>query len=64
MLKKMYYLNPSCVKMIPVMAVVLFDPNKSTFYCNCLEYSYQDVKNYTNSLKSDYGIENVLTAKM
>ncbi len=51
----MYYLNPSQIKALPVLAVVFFDPNKSNLIVN-LEYSYQDVKNYTNSLKSDYGI--------
>jgi len=29
-----------------------------------IEYTYQDVKNYSNSLKSDYGIESVLTTKL
>jgi hypothetical protein len=29
-----------------------------------IEYSYKDVKNYTDSLKSDFGIESVLTAKL
>ena len=32
LLKRMYYLNPGCVKTIPIMVVVLFDPNKSIFY--------------------------------
>jgi len=44
----MYYLNPNQVKAIPILACVLFDPNK--------KYSYKDVKNYTDSLKSDFGI--------
>jgi hypothetical protein len=51
----MYYLNPGCVKSIPIMVVVLFDPNKSIFIV-IKDYLYQDVKNYTTSLKNDYGI--------
>jgi hypothetical protein len=31
LLKRMYFLNPGCIKAIPVMVVVLFDPNKSNF---------------------------------
>jgi hypothetical protein len=45
-MKRMYYLNPSQLKAIPIAAIVFYDPNKSIFIF-IVEQDFYAAKNYT-----------------
>jgi len=45
-MKRMYYLNPVQLKTIPISVIILYDPNKSSYFL-IQEQDFYAVKAYT-----------------